>query len=53
MRVGLFDVAVPAKMDKWRYFLRGAPPPKQRHTGNHLHVYPGCGRFLFEAYGSK
>ena len=28
MMVGFFDVAVPANMDKARYFLRGAAPRK-------------------------
>jgi hypothetical protein len=23
MMVGFFDLAVPAKMDKWQYFIRG------------------------------
>ena len=28
MMVGFFDVAVPANLDKWHYFLRGAAPAK-------------------------
>jgi len=30
MMVGFFDVAVPATVDKWQYFLRGAAPEKSR-----------------------
>jgi hypothetical protein len=39
MMVGFFDVAVPAAMDKWQYFIRSPRPP---HTD---HDHAGHGEF--------
>ena len=31
MMVGFFDVAVPAGMDKWKFFIRHSPPGETKH----------------------
>jgi hypothetical protein len=31
MMVGFFDVGIPAEMDKWQFFERGAMPASAKH----------------------
>jgi Copper type II ascorbate-dependent monooxygenase, C-terminal domain len=40
MMVGFFDVAVPASMDKWQYFVRHEAVPSQSSTHDEVHKEP-------------